>query len=53
MPAVGGDTLVEFCRDQLAAYKKPRRIVFVDSLPRNAMGKVLKHEVKGLVGEGA
>ena len=53
VPAVGGDTLVEFCRDQLAAYKKPRRIVFVDSLPRNAMGKVLKHEVKGLVGEGA
>jgi fatty-acyl-CoA synthase len=32
--------------DRLAPFKRPRTIVFVDSLPRNAMGKVLKHEVK-------
>jgi non-ribosomal peptide synthetase component E (peptide arylation enzyme) len=30
----------------LANYKKPRRVVFVDALPRNALGKVLKHEVR-------
>ena len=41
-----------FCRDDLAGYKKPREVVFVDELPRNAMGKVLKHEVReGLVEE--
>jgi malonyl-CoA/methylmalonyl-CoA synthetase len=41
-----------FCRDDLASYKKPREVVFVDELPRNAMGKVLKHEVReGLVEE--
>jgi acyl-coenzyme A synthetase/AMP-(fatty) acid ligase len=28
-----------------ASYKKPRRVVFVDALPRIALGKVLKHEV--------
>jgi acyl-coenzyme A synthetase/AMP-(fatty) acid ligase len=33
----------------LARYKHPRRIVFVDSLPRNAMGKVRKPELKRLV----
>ncbi|AGC49016.1 long-chain-fatty-acid--CoA ligase [Myxococcus stipitatus DSM 14675] len=35
--------LVEWCRDRLASFKKPRRVVFMDSLPRNALGKVQKH----------
>ncbi len=34
--------LTAFCRERLASYKKPRSIRFVTSLPRNAMGKVLK-----------
>ncbi len=50
VPEVDAPTLVEFCRENLAAYKKPRRIVFVEALPRNAMGKVVKGEVKVLVG---
>lgn len=35
--------LIEFCRDRLASYKKPRQIIFVDAMPRNALGKVQKH----------
>lgn len=35
--------IIAFCREQLASYKKPRRIVFVSVLPRNALGKVQKH----------
>lgn len=35
--------IIAFCREQLASYKKPRQIVFVDALPRNALGKVQKH----------
>jgi malonyl-CoA/methylmalonyl-CoA synthetase len=35
--------MVDWCREHLASYKKPRRIVFVDALPRNALGKVQKH----------
>jgi fatty-acyl-CoA synthase len=34
-----------FCRDRLARYKVPERLVVVDSLPRNAMGKVVKAEL--------
>ena len=49
VPDVSPDALIEFCRDQVASYKKPRRIVFVDALPRNAMGKVVKGDVKVLV----
>jgi malonyl-CoA/methylmalonyl-CoA synthetase len=37
------ELIIAFCRTQLAAYKKPRRIIFLDSLPRNALGKVQKH----------
>jgi fatty-acyl-CoA synthase len=37
-------------KDRLARYKHPRRVVFADSLPRNAMGKVQKFELNKLVG---
>jgi fatty-acyl-CoA synthase len=40
-----------FCREQLARYKVPRDIVFVDSLPRNAMGKVQHFRLRQLMGE--
>jgi acyl-CoA synthetase (AMP-forming)/AMP-acid ligase II len=41
--AVGGEELQAFCADHLADYKRPRQVTFVDELPRNATGKVMKH----------
>jgi malonyl-CoA/methylmalonyl-CoA synthetase len=38
--------LREFCQEQLARFKLPRRVVIVDTLPRNALGKVVKHELR-------
>jgi fatty-acyl-CoA synthase len=38
--------LIEHCRERLASYKKPSAVVFVDALPRNAAGKVLKRELR-------
>lgn len=35
--------------ERLARYKHPRRVVFADSLPKNALGKVQKHELKKLL----
>jgi malonyl-CoA/methylmalonyl-CoA synthetase len=37
--------LAAFASEQLAPFKRPRRWRFVDELPRNALGKVLKHEL--------
>jgi long-chain acyl-CoA synthetase len=34
--------LIGFCREHLAAYKYPRRIAFVEALPKSASGKVLR-----------
>jgi acyl-CoA synthetase (AMP-forming)/AMP-acid ligase II len=39
------EALKAFAAEQLAPFKCPRRLHFVDSLPRNALGKVLKHEL--------
>lgn len=49
VPASSGSTAAEltmFCREHLAGYKCPSSIVFVDELPRNATGKVLKRELR-------
>jgi acyl-CoA synthetase (AMP-forming)/AMP-acid ligase II len=40
------ETLERACRDRLAGYKVPRRIEFVDSLPRNLAGKILRRVVR-------
>jgi acyl-CoA synthetase (AMP-forming)/AMP-acid ligase II len=39
---LSSEAVVDFCRSRLANYKIPRQVVFVDALPRNPSGKVLK-----------
>ena len=41
-------SLTAWCAERLADYKRPRRWLFVEHLPRNAMGKVMKNEVRRL-----
>ena len=43
------EELIELCRSQLASFKKPKHVVFVDELPRNAAGKILKRELRDQV----
>ena len=43
--------LVASLRSRLAGYKTPKRIVFVDALPRNAMGKVQKNLLRQTYGD--
>jgi fatty-acyl-CoA synthase len=40
------EEIVEYCRSRLAGFKRPRSVVFVEALPRNPMGKVLKRELR-------
>jgi fatty-acyl-CoA synthase len=39
------DEVKDYVRDNLARYKAPREVVFLDALPRNPTGKVLKREL--------
>ncbi len=44
--AAEADELIEYCRVRLAKYKVPSLIEFVDSLPKSAIGKVLRRELQ-------
>jgi long-chain acyl-CoA synthetase len=39
------DQLIEWCLDHLARYKCPSKVIFVDELPRNVSGKLLRREL--------
>ena len=41
------DALIDYVAQELSVHKRPREVRMVDSLPRNAMGKVLKKELAG------
>jgi len=40
------DELMEFCRQKLSSFKRPRYVVFIDELPRTSTGKVLKRDLR-------
>jgi long-chain acyl-CoA synthetase len=42
------EEIIAFCRERLAAYKVPRIVVFRDSLPKSAVGKYLRRELRNL-----
>jgi acyl-CoA synthetase (AMP-forming)/AMP-acid ligase II len=38
--------IIEWCRGRLASFKKPESVVFMDEIPRNPMGKILKKDLR-------
>jgi acyl-CoA synthetase (AMP-forming)/AMP-acid ligase II len=44
--------IIEFCKERLSSYKKPTSVDFIDQLPRNPSGKVLKTELRRPYWEG-
>lgn len=44
------EEIVEHCRRHIGGYKIPRRMAFVDALPKSAMGKILKTELRKTYG---
>jgi len=43
------EALIDWCRDQMAAYKYPRLIEFREALPISPTGKILKRELKATI----
>ena len=44
------DELIQYCHERLAGYKRPRSVIFIDELPRNVMGKVMKRDLRDQYG---
>jgi len=46
--SVSAEELVAWCVKQIASYKKPKHVRFIDAMPRNSIGKVLKQKLREL-----
>lgn len=49
--SVSDAEIIDTCKENLAGFKVPRRIVYLDELPRNTMGKVQKNILRDLYGK--
>ena len=49
--AATAEEIMEYCRSRLAGFKRPRSVIFIDSLPRNPMGKILKKDLRERFGQ--
>jgi acyl-CoA synthetase (AMP-forming)/AMP-acid ligase II len=38
--------MIAFCKEHIASYKAPKSVEFVDSLPKNPQGKILKKTIR-------
>jgi acyl-CoA synthetase (AMP-forming)/AMP-acid ligase II len=45
------EDIMEWCRERLASFKRPRTVVFVNDLPRNPLGKLVKREIREKYGK--
>jgi acyl-CoA synthetase (AMP-forming)/AMP-acid ligase II len=48
---VSAEEMIEYCQPRLAGFKRPRSVVFVEALPRNPMGKVLRKNLRQRYGQ--
>lgn len=49
--SVPSEDILDFCKERLAPFKVPKRVVFIDALPKNPSGKILKRELRNLANE--
>ncbi|MFC1714134.1 class I adenylate-forming enzyme family protein [Candidatus Poribacteria bacterium] len=45
---LSAEEVIAYCRERLASFKKPKHVEFLDALPKNAMGKIVKDKLKTL-----
>ncbi|KAA9164397.1 long-chain fatty acid--CoA ligase [Amycolatopsis acidicola] len=50
---VSAEELIDHCRTRLAGFKKPRKVLFMDELPRTPSQKIQKFKIRELISAGA
>ena len=46
--AASPDEIIAFCRENLAAYKAPKQVDFLDELPKTATGKIQRYKLRAM-----
>ena len=46
---ISPDELIAHCRQRLGSFKVPKHVAFLDTLPKNASGKLLKRELRASI----
>ena len=44
--SLSAEEIIEHCRERIGGYKIPRQMAFLEALPKSAMGKILKNELR-------
>jgi fatty-acyl-CoA synthase len=44
--SIGDSAVIDHCRQRMASFKVPKRVIFADNLPKNPSGKLLKRELR-------
>ena len=52
-PGLEEEDVFDYCRERLTAYKRPHYVAFIDELPKSAVGKVLRKELREREGRGS
>ncbi len=45
----GEEEIIQYCKEHLASYKKPKKVVFMQSLPKTPTGKILKRDLRKML----
>ena len=49
-PGLTEESIIEYCREHLTNYKRPRHVAFADDLPKSNVGKILRRELRDAFG---
>jgi long-chain acyl-CoA synthetase len=40
--------ILRYCKEHMTSYKRPRKVVFIDELPKSNVGKILRRELRNI-----
>ena len=47
---IAEEAIISHCKNNLGGYKVPKKIIFVDTLPKNSTGKIQKNKLLDVIG---
>ncbi len=45
-PHLSEAQVISYCKEQMTSYKRPRKIIFIDEMPKSIVGKILRRQLR-------